>query len=162
MTCDLVQWTIILYISRIHTSLFYSIHDTSHNEQIILSINHCFWCYNTKFDNTIICYISFAQWGDTIFSMLTFMLQRTTLKLNQRDKMAEDLVNLLLAFLWCYTTVPHLVPKDCRYRCNYVTVIYFIVLLFLLVWYAALLIFFYIDFYIVDIELDMYISKFSV
>lgn len=141
MTCDLVQWTIILYISRIHTSLFYSIHDTSHNEQIILSINHCFWCYNTKFDNTIICYISFAQWGDTIFSMHTFMLQRTTLKLDQRDKMADALVNLLLAFLWCYTTVPHLVPKDCRYRCNYVTVIYFIVLLFILVWYAALLIF---------------------
>lgn len=143
MTCDLVQWTIILYISRIHTSLFYSIHDTSHNEQIILSINHCFWCYNTKFDNTIICYISFAQWGDTIFSMLTFMLQRTTLKLDQRDTMADDLINLLLAFLWCYTTVPHLVPKDCRYRCNYVTVIYFIVLLFLLVWYVALLIFFF-------------------
>lgn len=117
MTCDLVQWTIILYISRIHTSLFYSIHDTSHNEQIILSINHCFWCYNTKFDNTIICYISFAQWGDTIFSMLTFMLQRTTLKLDQRDTMADDLINLLLAFLWCYTTVPPLVPKDCRYRC---------------------------------------------
>lgn len=56
--------------------------------------------------------------------------------------MADDLINLLLAFLWCYTTVPHLVPKDCRYRCNYVTVIYFIVLLFILVWYAALLIFF--------------------
>lgn len=49
--------------------------------------------------------------------MHTFMLQRTTLKLDQRDKMAEDLVNLLLAFLWCYTTVPPLVPKDCRYRC---------------------------------------------
>lgn len=57
--------------------------------------------------------------------------------------MADDLINLLLAFLWCYTTVPHLVPKDCRYRCNYVTVIYFIVLLFILVWYAALLIFFF-------------------
>lgn len=59
----------------------------------------------------------FRSMGDTIFSMHTFMLQRTTLKLDQRDTMADDLINLLLAFLWCYTTVPPLVPKDCRYRC---------------------------------------------
>lgn len=120
----------------------------------------CFWCYNTKFDNTIICYISFAQWGDTIFSMHMFMVQRTTLKLDQRDKIADALVNLLLAFLWCYTTVPPLAPKDCRYRC--ITSLWYISLLCCSYLYGMQLCWFLWDFYIVDIELDMYISKFSV